>query len=184
VAAGVNGMKLEDKDEVVGAEILPAEGEIFLLASDGKAKRVDQKDFPVQGRYGKGVVAWDLPGKSTLAAVASGKPNYVATIHMSKGAPKSTRLDAAGLRKRTAGKGDVVVEVKPGEGITSIAVGWMLESYVKVAKAEEPKKKDGKKKEAKVVPAKKAAKSVAKAKAKPAKKSSKPVKKVPAKKKK
>ncbi|HNB40585.1 MAG TPA: DNA gyrase subunit A [Anaerolineales bacterium] len=176
VAAGVNGMKLEDKDEVVGMEILPADGEIFLLTNEGKAKRVDQKDFPVQGRYGKGVVAWDMPGKSTLAAVASGKPNHVATIHMTKGAPKSARLDAAGLRKRASAKGDVVVEVKPGEGITSIAVGWMLESYVKVAK-EEPKRKEGKKKETKA-PVKKAAK----AKAKPAKTSSpkgkaKPVKK-------
>ncbi len=142
VAAGVNGMKLEDKDEVVGAEILPAEGDIFLLTNDGKAKRVDQKDFPVQGRYGKGVVAWDLPGKSALAAVASGKPNHVATIHMTKGAPKSTRLDAAGLRKRASAKGDVVVEVKPGETVTALAVGWMLESYVKVK--EEPKRKEGK----------------------------------------
>ena len=55
VAAGVNGIKLDDKDEVVGVEILPAEGEIFLLTSDGKAKRVDEKEFPTQGRYGKGV---------------------------------------------------------------------------------------------------------------------------------
>ncbi|MBE7432985.1 MAG: DNA gyrase subunit A [Anaerolineales bacterium] len=172
VAAGVNGMKLEDKDEVVGAEILPAEGDIFLLTNDGKAKRVDQKDFPVQGRYGKGVVAWDLPGKSTLAAVASGKPNHVATIHMSKGAPKSTRLDAAGLRKRASSKGDVVVEVKPGETVTALAVGWMLESYVKV---EEPKKKERKQKAVKS-PAKRTAKPAKKTKAKPAKKASKPVK--------
>ena len=180
VAAGVNGMKLEDKDEVVGAEILPADGDIFLLTNEGKAKRVDQKDFPVQGRYGKGVVAWDLPGKSTLVAVATGKPNHVATIHMTKGAPKSTRLDAAGLRKRASSKGDMVVEVKPGEGITSIAVGWMLENYVKVAK-EEPKKDSGKaasskgKKEGKskkAAPAKKAAKPATKSKAKPAKKPS------------
>jgi len=190
VAAGVNGMKLDEKDEVVGAEILPAEGDIFLLTNEGKAKRVDQKDFPVQGRYGKGVVAWDLPGKSQLAAIASGKPNHVATIHMSKGAPKSTRLDAAGLRKRASAKGDVVVEVRPGEMITSLAVGWMLESYVKV-KVEEPKpaksaKKQGGKQKA-VAPKKAASakKPVVKAKAKPAKKKvSKPVKKAPAKKKK
>ncbi|MBK7451435.1 MAG: hypothetical protein IPJ47_19305 [Anaerolineales bacterium] len=126
VAAGVNGMKLEDKDEVVGAEILPVDGEIFLLTNDGKAKRVDQKEFPVQGRYGKGVVAWDLPNKSTLSAVATGKPNHVLTIHMSKGAPKSARLDAAAVRKRASSKGDLVVEVKPGETITAIAFGWML----------------------------------------------------------
>ena len=150
VAAGVNGIKLEDKDQVVGMEVLPAEGEIFLLASDGKAKRVDEKEFPKQGRYGKGVVAWDLPNKVTLAAVASGKPNHVATIHMSKGAAKSARLDLAAVRKRASTKGDLVVEVKPGETITDLAVGWTVERFVtsslkgKTAK-EEAKEKGTKK---------------------------------------
>ncbi|RIK48218.1 MAG: DNA gyrase subunit A [Chloroflexi bacterium] len=167
VAAGVNGMKLEDKDEVIGAEILPAEGDIFLLTNDGKAKRVDQKDFPVQGRYGKGVVAWDLPGKSQLAAVASGKANHVATIHMSKGAPKSTRLDAAGLRKRASVKGDVVVEVKPGETVTALAAGWALESYVKV----ETPKKEGKRRPERAVGQAKPVKPSIKTKSKSAKKS-------------
>jgi DNA gyrase subunit A len=165
VAAGVNGMKLDDKDEVVGAEILPAEGEIFLLTSDGKAKRVDQKDFPIQGRYGKGVVAWDLPNKVSLAAIASGKPNYMATIHISKGAPKSARLDAAAVRKRASSKGDLLVEVKPGETVNSVNVGWTVERFIKVVK-EEPKpvkKESGKPKAAKTAP---------KAKAKPAKASS------------
>ncbi|MCB9111065.1 MAG: DNA gyrase subunit A [Anaerolineales bacterium] len=179
VAAGVNGMKLFEKDEVVGAEILPAEGDIFLLTDEGKAKRVSEKDFPVQGRYGKGVVAWDLPGKSQLAAIATGKPNHVATVHMTKGAPKSTRLDAAGLRKRASTKGDVVVEVKPGESITALAVGWTLESYVKLK--EEGKKKETKAKAspAKKSPAKGKTKSASKTKAKPAKKA--PAKKKPSK---
>ena len=114
VAAGVNGMKLEDKDEVVGVEILPSEGEVFLITNDGKAKRVGEKDFPIQGRYGKGVIAWDLPAKVRLAGIAADKPNYMATIHLTKGAPKSTRLDAVAVRKRAATKGDVVVEVLLG----------------------------------------------------------------------
>ena len=193
VAAGVNGMKLDEKDEVVGAEILPAEGDIFLLTSEGKAKRVDQKDFPVQGRYGKGVAAWDLPGKVTLVAIASGKPNHVATIHLSKGAPKSARLDAAGLRKRASSKGDAVVEVKPGESVTSINVGWTLERFIKVAR-EEPKKSGktspskGKKstsvKKKAAKPAdKKSSVAKAKPKSKSAKKAGKPMsKKTPAKK--
>ena len=130
VAAGVNGMKLDDKDEVVGAEILPAEGEIFLLTNDGKAKRVDEKEFPTQGRYGKGVIAWELPKKEKLAGVVTGKPNHMATIHLSKGAPKSTRLDAAGVRKRAATKGDVIVEVKPGEEVVSVNVAWTVERFV------------------------------------------------------
>lgn len=168
VAAGVNGIKLEDKDEVVGMEVLPAEGEIFLLASDGKAKRVDEKDFPKQGRYGKGVVAWDLPNKVTLTAVASGKPNHVATIHMSKGAAKSARLDLAAVRKRASSKGDLVVEVKPGETITGLAIGWTVEKFVtsslKGKTAKEEVKAAAKKKEIKKVskPAKLVKKTAAK----------------------
>jgi DNA gyrase subunit A len=172
VAAGVNGIKLEEKDEVVGMEILPAEGDIFVLASDGKAKRVEQKDFPVQGRYGKGVTVWDLPAKVKIAGTATGKPNHVAAIHMSRGAAKSTRLDAAGVRKRAAAKGDAVVEVKPGEEVTSVVVGWSVEKFVGGGKKEERGKKAGSRKEkapARKKPAKatKASKPVKKAKTKP-----------------
>ncbi len=154
VAAGVNGMKLDDKDEVVGAEVLPSEGEVFLLTNDGKAKRVEEKDFPVQGRYGKGVIAWELPEKEKLVGVVTGKPNHMATIHLSKGAPKSTRLDAAGLRKRAATKGDVVVEVKPGEEVVSVNVAWEAERFVS-----EKKEESGKKVGKKAKPAKKSAAS-------------------------
>jgi DNA gyrase subunit A len=176
VAAGVNGIKLDDKDEVTGMEILPAEGEIFLLTSDGKAKRIEEKEFPVQGRYGKGVIVWDLPEKVRVAGAASGKPNHMAAIFLTKGAPKSTRLDAAGIRKRAATKGDEVVEVKPGEGITALSVGWSVERFVEGEKKEEKKRKEGKRKEASK--AKKAApkKVVAK------KKTKAPAKRVPAKK--
>jgi DNA gyrase subunit A len=130
VAAGVNGLKLADKDEVVGMEILPAEGEIFLITSEGKAKRVEQKEFPVQGRYGRGVIAWDLQEKAHLAGVVVDKPNHMATIHLTKGAPKSTRLDEASIRKRAATKGDVIVDVKPGEEVVSVNVGWTVEKFV------------------------------------------------------
>ena len=132
VAAGVNGLKLADKDEVVGMEILPVEGEIFLITSEGKAKRVEQKEFPVQGRYGRGVIAWDLSDKVRLAGVVADKPNHMATIHLTKGAPKSTRLDEASIRKRTATKGDVIVDVKPGEEVVSVNVSWTVEKFVEL----------------------------------------------------
>src|SRR5215216_442442 len=134
VAAGVSGMKLDDRDEVVGMEILPSEGEIFLITSDGKAKRVQEKDFPVQGRYGKGVIAWDLPNNVRLAGAVADKPNHMATIHLSKGAPKSTRLDEVSIRKRAATKGDVVVDVKPGEEVVSVNVSWTVEKFVEEVK--------------------------------------------------
>ncbi|MDD2922539.1 MAG: DNA gyrase subunit A [Anaerolineales bacterium] len=164
IAAGVNGIKLEDQDSVAGMEILPAEGEIFILLNDGKAKRVAEKEFPRQGRYGKGVVAWAVSKKEFIAGVTSGKPNAMATIHLSKGAPKSTRLDAVAVRKRAASKGDHIVELKAGEEITSVNVAWDADRFVKEEKVVEKK----------AAPAKKAA---------PPKKVAKPTKKVVKKKK-
>ena len=155
MAAGVNGIKLDDKDELVGMEILPTDGEVFLLASDGKAKRIEQKEFPSQGRYGKGVKAWDMPNKVKLAGAVIDKANHMATIHLSKGAPKSTRLDAAAIRKRAATKGDAVVEVKPGEEVVSVNVGWMVDKFVKANKAD-PVKPAAKKAEKEPAPKKKA----------------------------
>ena len=177
IAAGVNGMKLDNGDEVIGAEILPSEGEVFLLTSDGKAKRVVEKDFPAQGRYGKGVIAWELADKVKLSGVVTGKPTSMATIHLSKGAPKSTRLDAVAVRKRAATKGDVVVEVKPGEEAVSVNVGWTVERFVEASAQENGQK--SKKKLAKA-PSSKGSKTVAakkttKAKA-PARKAKTPVK--------
>ena len=145
-AAGVNGIKLGVGDEVIGCQILPATGEIFVIASDGKAKRVEQKDFPAQGRYGKGVIAWELPPRVTLAGLASGKGNAVITLHLAKAAPKSTRLDAAPLRKRAAVRGESVVEVKPGDAVVGLTEGWVLERFVVAGKKEEVKSKKAAKK--------------------------------------
>jgi len=185
----VNGMKLDDKDEVVGMEVLPSAGEFFLLTNDGKAKRVPEKDFPKQGRYGKGVVAWSLTGKTKLVGVVSDKPNHLATIHLSKGAPKSTRLDVAGVRKRASAKGDVVVEVKSGEEVVSVNVAWTVDKFVeeekakkKVVKAAPAKAKaPARKTPAKVQKAKPAAKSKAKAPAKKKSTAKKPASKAKAK---
>ena len=134
---------------------------------------MDQKDFPSQGRYGKGVRAWDLPKKITLVGAVSGKPNHMATIVLAKGAPKSARLDTAAVRKRASSRGDVIVEMKKDEVITGLSVAWTVERYVKLAKAVAEEEKSKKKEEQKstvkkAAPAKKAA---VKAKAKPVKKS-------------
>ncbi len=174
VAAGVNGMKLDNNDEVVGSEILPGEGEVFLVTNEGKAKRVSEKDFPTQGRYGKGVNAWGLSSKEKLVGAVSGKPNHMATIHLSKGAPKSTRLDAVALRKRAATKGDHAVEIKPGEEVVSVNVGWTVEKFVEEQKKEAKKKEVGKKLAKAKVPAKKSAPKKPATKAKLAKKTSSP----------
>jgi DNA gyrase subunit A len=156
VAAGVNGVKLGVGDEVVGAEVMPAKGEIFLIATDGKAKRVPVKDFPTQGRYGRGVIAWQLPKGVNLAGTASGKPNYVATVHLLNLAPKSTRLDAAPVRKRAAVRGESAVEVKAGDTITAVVMGWEVENFVSLSEKKEGKKAPATRKVAAKKPAPKA----------------------------
>ncbi len=140
-AAGVNGIKLGVGDTVVGVEVLPVDGEIFLVASDGKAKRIEQKDFPIQGRYGKGVIGWELPARVILAGLAAGKKNDIVTLHMAKAAPKMTRLDAAPLRKRSAVRGEAVVEVKAGDAVLGITEGWAVERFVVVGKNEDASNK-------------------------------------------
>ncbi|MBI5951129.1 MAG: DNA gyrase subunit A [Chloroflexi bacterium] len=184
VAAGVNGMKLDDNDIVIAAEILPAEGEIFLMTSDGKAKRVPEKDFPKQGRYGKGVVAWSLPKKVNIAGAVSGKPNHMATIFLSKAAPKSTRLDAVAVRKRAATKGDVVVEIKPGDEVLSVNVAWNVDRFVKIVKEEKKEVKSKKEVKNKKHAAASSPKGKKAAPAKPSAKAKKPAKPAKAKKKK
>lgn len=146
VAAGVNGVKLGVGDEVVGAEVVPDMGEIFVLASDGKAKRVPVKDIPTQGRYGRGVILWNLSTSVTLAGLATGKPNHVATVHLLELAPKSTRLDAASVRKRAAVRGDSVVDVKAGDAVTAVVTGWEVENFVKLGEKKAAGKAPAKKK--------------------------------------
>ncbi len=143
-AAGVNGIKLGVGDEVIGCQILPASGEVFLIASDGKGKRVEVKDFPAQGRYGKGVIAWELPRGVKLAGMGMGKPNAILTLHLLKAAAKQSRLDEAPLRKRTAVRGEAVVEVKAGDALVGLTEGWAVERFVVVGKKEGKKRKKSK----------------------------------------
>jgi len=155
VAAGVNGVKLGVGDEVTGADVMPDKKDtVFLITSDGKAKRVPVSDFPTQGRYGRGVIGWSLPKGVTLAGLATGKPNHVATVHLLRMAPKSTRLDAGPVRKRAAVRGDQAVEVKAGDAVTFVTTGWELENYIKLVDIKKPVKKAPVKKKA---PAKKPA---------------------------
>ncbi|MBT3316233.1 MAG: DNA gyrase subunit A [Anaerolineae bacterium] len=142
VAAGVNGVKLGVGDLVVGAEVLPQKWEnIFIITSDGKGKRITPKDFPTQGRYGKGVILWKLPDGERLAGLAVGKETLGITLHLLRAAAKSARLDDAPLRKRATVRGGVVQEVKLGDAIIGLTASWEVERFVDKIKEKKKKKK-------------------------------------------
>jgi len=138
-AAGVNGIKLGIGDEVVGMQILPGTGDLLLIASDGKGKRVAGGDFPVQGRYGKGVIAWELPRGVKLAGLGMGKANTIITLHLLKAAAKMARLDLAPLRKRSALRGEIMVDVKAGDQLMGLTEAWAVERYLAVVQKDEKK---------------------------------------------
>jgi DNA gyrase subunit A len=119
VAAGVGGIKLGARDEVVGMALAPAKGEVLLVSADGKAKRIPVEQFPAQGRYGQGVIAWKLPRSTQVAGMAVGKPNLRLTLHLEKLAPKSMRLDEAPQQTRAAA-GKAVIEFKSGVKVLAV----------------------------------------------------------------
>lgn len=121
VAAGVNGIKLKGDDVVVGAVVVHPKRELFLVDSRGYAKRVPFDEFPLQRRYGQGVVAWKLPKGAILAGCATGKGTQKVVLHLHKAAPKSVRLDEAPVRTRASVRGVRVVDLKTGDSVVWVA---------------------------------------------------------------
>lgn len=119
-------MKLSQGDRIIGMETLSKKGELYFLTSSGRAKRVKENDFPIQGRYGKGVIAWKLPEGDTLAGVAAGKGTMRVTVHLENFASKSTRLDEAPLQTRVAQKGKEVVEMRDDDQVTLLTIPWEM----------------------------------------------------------
>ncbi len=126
VAAGVKGIKLEDDDEVIGVELLPQRGEFFFLASNGCGKRVEPDEFPTQGRYGKGVIAWKLPKKVHLVGFTIGTKTSEVSIHLEKYAAKMAHLGDAPIQTRAATKGREVQEIRSGDRILWMNVPWQV----------------------------------------------------------
>lgn len=122
VAAGVNAIKLKEDDTIVGAALLSDKDEVALLTRLGAAKRVPGSDFPLQGRYGQGVIGWRLDPKDQIAAVLVGKLTDKGISHFSKSASKVFTITNAIARKR-ASNGQAMYTLKSGDeviGFTTI----------------------------------------------------------------
>jgi DNA gyrase subunit A len=55
-AGGVNGIRLESEDELVAVQPARAGATLAVVTEKGFAKRTQLSEYPVQGRYGKGVL--------------------------------------------------------------------------------------------------------------------------------
>jgi DNA gyrase subunit A len=121
VAAGVNGMKLEgDEDRIVGMDVIKKRGDVFLITEEGIAKRTTQGQYPTQGRYGKGVLAWKSGENVRLVGAAIGKAEQRATAFLRKAAARSVRIGDA-VRRNRAASGNPLFPVKENDRVLNLA---------------------------------------------------------------
>lgn len=120
-AAGVLGMKLAAKDELVGAGPLKSRGDVVLVTRQGWGKRVALTEFPKQGRYGQGVIAVKLtaPDKVAVAATATASDRVMLVSH--KGNNKTVYARAFSKLSR-AHKGEEVIAIRGKDHLAQLIV--------------------------------------------------------------
>lgn len=122
VAAGVNAVKLAAGDRVIGIEKFATGAEVFLLGADGNGWRLPATDFPLQGRYGQGVIAC-RPGSVAVIGLACGNSKSRVDIYLQKNAPQDVRFDAVPLGKRPS-PAKKVITLKTGDAVAAVAFAW------------------------------------------------------------
>ncbi len=135
-AAGVNGMKLQSKgDSVVGAASSNDGSELLIITADGQAKRTALKQYPRQGRYGKGVITWKSADESEISGAALGEEKDRAVIRFNRGAPRSLRFGDAPRRAR-ASAGKQIFELGQNVKVKSISptAGRTMQELAKTKK--------------------------------------------------
>jgi DNA gyrase/topoisomerase IV subunit A len=100
-------------------DCLRGEADLLLVREDGHVKRVALSQFPIQGRHGKGVLAWNSAGGAQLAGAAVGVEDDRVAVHQARGTSKSLRFGDAPRRSRGA-SGKALIEVKDSDRVVHI----------------------------------------------------------------
>jgi DNA gyrase subunit A len=119
-AAGVYGMRLQgDKDWIVGSGIIRPRANVFIITEDGRGKRTALKEFPQQGRYGKGVLIWKSGDEANLVGATIGLASQRATGRLKKAAARSLRYSDAPKKSRTS-LGVTLFKVRSGDRVVGL----------------------------------------------------------------
>ena len=106
-AGGVMGVKMTAaEDHVVALAVARARSDLFVIASDGKAKRTPLSEYPTQGRYGRGVITARLTTASVnLVAACVLQARDPVVLITKKGAAKTIRArNAPRMGRATPGQ--------------------------------------------------------------------------------
>ena len=119
-AAGVMAIKLAEGDQVVAMDLVQPRAQLLVATTRGYAKRTPLADFPVQRRYGSGVVAANLSsrvGEVAAARVAFAR-DKVAFIS-AKGTLRGLTVQSVARMSRST-QGKAVMKLKDGDSLAAI----------------------------------------------------------------
>jgi len=119
-AEGVIGIKLGKGDEVVDLVIAEEDGFIFTVTELGYGKKTEVKEFRLQGRGGKGIIAHGLNEKTgALVGGVSIKGEEDILVFASSG--KAIRIDSKEVPSQgRSTRGVRIMTLLPGEMVTGI----------------------------------------------------------------
>jgi DNA gyrase subunit A len=126
-ASGVIGVRLENNEKVVGADVIPAGAEkglqILVVMKNGYGKRTDLKFYKVQRRGGRGIMTAKITSKTgelVSAHVTSEENKEIIAVSL-KGVVIKTSIDSISILGR-ATQGVRIMKIEAGDGLASVVI--------------------------------------------------------------
>nr|WP_216648178.1 DNA gyrase subunit A [Isoptericola chiayiensis] len=123
--SGVTGMKFRDDDELLAADVVEPETDLFVVTEGGFAKRTRIEEYRLQGRNGYGIkVANLVEARGDLVGALVTEADTEVLVIMKQGKIVRSRVDEVNLTGRTT---QGVTFAKPAKGDRIIAVARNVE---------------------------------------------------------
>jgi len=127
-AGGVIGIRLDDGDFVVAAEVVRPGADLLLVSRAGYGKRTALDEFRTQGRGGSGVIAMRVtPRTGHVAAATVAREEDTAVLVSRRGRLILIPVRQIPKQGRST-QGVSLMRLQEGDEIASIAVGLLSET--------------------------------------------------------
>ena len=126
-AGGVIGMRLDAKEKVVGADVVPSGLEkglkVLAVMSNGYGKRTELRYYKIQKRGGRGIMTANLTPKTgnLVSAHVTSEENKELIAVSRKGVVIRTDISTVSILGR-ATQGVRVMRIEPGDALASVVV--------------------------------------------------------------
>jgi len=123
-AGGVRGMRLDDKDEIIGADVITSGGkdQFFLtIGSKGYGKKTGVKNYRIQKRGGSGIKTFKVTSKTgslMVARVISSQEEEIIAISMKGQVIRTSLAEIPALGRQT--QGVRIMRLKSDDSIASM----------------------------------------------------------------